>query len=58
MRTHVRADENRKWLTFAAVRLRHLLPNATPTDVGVRVKSSPAGLQVRGTRPLLAEPGR
>ena len=26
MRTRVRADENRKWLTFAAVRLRDLLP--------------------------------
>ena len=35
MRTRVRADENRKWLTFAAVRLRDLLPNAAPTDVSV-----------------------
>ena len=35
MRTRVRADENREWLTFAAVRLRDLLPNAAPTDVSV-----------------------
>ena len=41
MRTRVRADENRKWLTFAAVRLRDLFPNAAPTDVSVfdQVKS-------------------
>jgi hypothetical protein len=35
MTTRVCADENRKWLTFAAVRLRDLLPNARPADASV-----------------------